>query len=360
LDKWKMISATEHPRTRFGEIPRYAEGLYELNNRIYTWMLPNGCWYESNAGLVVGDGESLLVDTLADLNLTGEMLEAMEPFTQDAPIKHLVNTHSDGDHFWGNELLGDTEIIMTKACEEESRELKPAAMALLGKTGGALALLPVKKAKKIGSYFHNMVAPYDFKGIKVRTANRTFEKEMVLDVGGREVRLIEVGPAHTRGDLIAYVPDAKTIFAGDMLFAGATPVLWAGPVENWIAALDKMLELDVDTIVPGHGPICGKEVISQTKGYWEYLESEAGRCFEAGISANDAAFEIALGDEFSRRGYSRWDSAERIMTNVHIIHKHLQKRIGHLKPAEKLNILRKQALLAYEMPEATPAIMRTL
>ncbi len=87
-----------------------------------------------------------------------------------------------------------------------------------------------------------MVAPYDFKGIQVTAATRTFSGEMVLEVGGREVRLIEVGPAHTRGDMMVYVPDAKTLFGGDMLFAGCTPVIWAGPVENYIAALDRILD----------------------------------------------------------------------------------------------------------------------
>lgn len=359
MDKWKMISATGRQHTRFGEIPQYPEGLYELENQIYSWMLPNGCWYESNAGLVVGEGESLLVDTLADLNLTGEMLQAMRPITKNAPIKYLANTHSDGDHIWGNELVVDAEIIMSKTCDLESRELKPAAMMMLGKAG-KVGLLGPKKIKKIGNYFHNMVAPYDFKGIKVRAATRTFEKKMALEVGGREVRLIKVGPAHTRGDLVVYIPDAKTVFAGDMLFAGATPVLWAGPVENWIAALDMILEMDVDIIVPGHGPVCGKEVVSQTKEYWEHLMRETGKRFDDGMSAKDAAYEIALSDAFSQRGYSRWDSPERIMTNVHIIYRHMQQRTVHLKAAEKLNILRKQALLAYEMPDATPASMRTL
>jgi cyclase len=360
MDKWKEIATTERVRTRFGEIPRYSEGLYELNKQIYAWMLPNGCWYESNAVLVVGEGESLLVDTLADLNLAGEMLKAMEPFTRNAPITCVVNTHSDGDHIWGNALLGDVEIIMTEACDEESREVKPAMMNLLGKVGGALSRLPVKKVKIIGNYFHNMVAPYDFKGRKVKTATHTFEKEMTLQVGGREVRLMEVGPAHTRGDLMVYVPDEKTIFTGDILFAGATPVMWAGPVENWIAALDKIAELGVELIVPGHGPVCGKEAVSQARGYWEYLRDEAGKRFQAGVSPRDAAREIALSEDFSRKGYMTWDSPERIMTNVHVMYRHLEKGSGRLNTPQKLNTLGKQALLAYEMPDAPPAMMRKL
>ncbi len=77
MDEWKIIAGTDRLRTRFGEAPQYAEGLYDLGNRVYAWIVPNGSWGESNAGLVVGEGESLLVDTLWDLNFTREMLKAM-------------------------------------------------------------------------------------------------------------------------------------------------------------------------------------------------------------------------------------------------------------------------------------------
>jgi cyclase len=355
-----MISATDRQRTRFGEIPQYLEGLYDLGNRVYAWLLPNGAWYESNAGLVVGEGESLLVDTLCDLNLTGEMLQAMNPVIRDAPIKLIVNTHSDGDHIWGNELLDSAEIIMTKACEKEALELKPAAMAMLGKAGKTFKAFRTIKMKKIGGYFFNMVAAYDFKPVKVKTATRAFENELSLEVGGREIRLIEVGPAHTRGDLIVYLPDTKILFAGDILFSGCTPVMWAGPVENYISALDRILAMDVDMVVPGHGPVSDKKAISSAKEYLEYLKREASERFEEGMPAKEAAYDIALSDDFSRRVWSRWDSAERIMTNTFVIYRHLQGKTGHLKAAEKLNILRKQALLAYELPQVTPASMHKL
>ena len=88
----ELISATGRERTRFGKTPLYREGLYDPGNGVYAWMVPNGSWGESNAGLVVGDGVSLFIDTLWDLNITGDMLQAMEPFTKDAPIKFLANT----------------------------------------------------------------------------------------------------------------------------------------------------------------------------------------------------------------------------------------------------------------------------
>jgi cyclase len=358
--EWKKIFVTDRQRTRLGETPQYPEGLYDLENKVYAWMVPNGSWYESNAGLVVGENESLLIDTLCDLNFTGEMLQAMRPLIQGAPIKYLANTHSDGDHIWGNQLVQDAEIIMTKACDEEAREMKPAAMTMFGKTGKALKTLGTPKIKKIGNYFHNMVAACDFNGIMIKTATRTFENELGLEVGGREVQLIEVGPAHTRGDLLVYVPDTKTLFGGDILFAGCTPVLWAGPVENYIAAQERILDMDIDVIIPGHGPVCDKSAISVSKEYLEYLKREVVKRFDAGTPAKEAAYDIALSDDFSRQVWSRWDSPERIMTNTHVIYRHLQRRTEHLKAAEKLNILRKQALLAYELPDASPASVRNL
>ena len=74
-----------------------------MGSGIHAWLQPNGALGESNACLVVGDGASLLVDTLWDPRLTRRMLAAMAPLIADAPITTLVNTHSDADHWWGNQ-----------------------------------------------------------------------------------------------------------------------------------------------------------------------------------------------------------------------------------------------------------------
>src|SRR5229473_5386077 len=99
----------------------YTKGLRDLGNGCYAWLQPDGSWGWSNAGLIADSGESLLVDTLFDLKLTREMLDAMrraEP-RATAQIGALVNTHSNGDHTFGNQLVGGAEIIASKACAEE-------------------------------------------------------------------------------------------------------------------------------------------------------------------------------------------------------------------------------------------------
>src|SRR5437764_6675819 len=99
------------PQRRLAE-PR----LERVGDEVHAWIQPVGDWGEANAGLVVGDGASLLVDTLWDEALAARMLEAMAPLVANAPIRTVVNTHSDGDHWWGNaQVPADAEIVTSRA-----------------------------------------------------------------------------------------------------------------------------------------------------------------------------------------------------------------------------------------------------
>jgi glyoxylase-like metal-dependent hydrolase (beta-lactamase superfamily II) len=106
------------------------------------------------------------------------------------------------------------------------------------------------------------------------------------------------------------VPENRVIFTGDILFVNGHPIIWAGPVGNWIKACQLMIDLDVETVVPGHGPITDKEGVAAVKGYLEYIAREARRRFDAGMPVFEAAQDISLND------YSSWGDAERIVVNV--------------------------------------------
>ena len=95
----------------------YSLGLHEVADGCHAYLQPDGGWGYSNAGLVVGDGASMLVDTLFDLRLTAEMLAAMSHVTGPAPIGTVVNTHANGDHCYGNQLVADREIIASRATQ---------------------------------------------------------------------------------------------------------------------------------------------------------------------------------------------------------------------------------------------------
>jgi cyclase len=284
----------------------YEWGLHELGDGCFAYLQPDGGWGWSNAGLVVGDGTSLLVDTLFDLKLTARMLESMQGLVAAAPISTLVNTHANGDHCYGNQLVTGAEIIASSRAAHEMTEVPPAVLAQLNSAPG-----------EVGDLFRGFFGEFEFDGIDMALPTRTFDGRLDIEVGGRAIELIEVGPAHTAGDVLAYVPDAKTIYTGDILFIGGTPIVWAGPLGNWIAACDLMLGMDVETVVPGHGPLTDKSGIVRVRDYLAFVETEATERFKSGMDAWDAARDIAL------NGFGEWGERGRIAVNVDTVYRSL-------------------------------------
>ena len=361
IDKFKKIYTTGVAITRFGEIPNYDEGLYEIANNTYAWMVPNGSWGETNSGLIVGDGEAVLVDTLWDLRCTKQMMVAIKPITDEAPINTVVNTHSDGDHFWGNQLFTNRDIVATQACKDMMDHMQPKSLTALGTLGSVMSKIPVMGCNHAGNWFKGMVKPYDYSDVIITPANRTFTQELALNVGGRDVVLMEMGPAHTSGDAIVYVPDAKVVYSGDLLFVEGTPPLWAGPVENWIKALDHMLGMDVETFVPGHGPLTDKQGVQRVRDYWEFVSHEVSHRHKAGKPPAVIAREIIFGEEFTRYGFMEWDSPERIYLSTHVLCKHLNGDAeNHYSTPQIINLLGKQGKLAHELPMCRPKCMHML
>jgi glyoxylase-like metal-dependent hydrolase (beta-lactamase superfamily II) len=287
----------------------YRRGLHELGDGCFGYLQPDGGWGWSNAGLVVGDGASLLVDTLFDLRLTAEMLESMADATLTAPIVTLANTHANGDHCYGNQLVDGAEIVASVATAHEMTEVPPAMMAALNAAPG-----------EVGDLFRSFFGAFEFDGIEVTLPTRTFERRLDVEVGGRLVELIEVGPAHTAGDTIVYVADAKTMYTGDILFIGGTPIVWAGPLSNWVDACDLMLGMDIDTVVPGHGPLTDKAGIAGVRDYLAFIDVEATARHAAGIDAWEAARDIAR-EVGARPDFSGWGDFGRIAVNVETVYR---------------------------------------
>ncbi|MEE9606491.1 MAG: MBL fold metallo-hydrolase [Myxococcota bacterium] len=286
----------------------YAKGLCELGNGCYAYLQPDGSWGWSNAGLVTDGEASLLVDTLFDLKLTGEMLDAMRAATPAAKrIDALVNTHANGDHCFGNALVKGAEILASKAAALEMEELPPAMLANLLRSAPQLGAA--------GAYLQRIFGSFCFDGIESVAPTRTFEGELTWQVGDKEVRLVQVGPAHTRGDVLAFVPADRVIYTGDILFIGGTPIVWEGPVDNWIRACEWIEALDVEVVVPGHGPITDKAGARAVREYLAYVRDQARARFEAGLSAAEAARDIALD------AYASWTDAERIVINVDTLYR---------------------------------------
>ena len=302
----------------------YAKGLQEVGTSTYAYLQPDGSWGWSNAGLIVDGDATLLVDTLFDLRLTGEMLDAMrraEPAA--ASIDVLVNTHADPDHTFGNQLAGDATIVASaRAAEEmragESPEELQRMVAAAPQLGAA------------GAYIYDAFSAFDFAGIEPVGPSRTFAAELELTVGDVPVRLIEVGPAHTRGDTLVVVPDRRVVFTGDILFAGVHPVTWAGSVRGWIAACERILALDVDVVVPGHGPVTGKDAVRALRDYLAHVAEAA----EAGHRSGVPAGEVVRGIELAP--YAGWTGPERLVATVAAIFRELD---GDTAPPDRLGLI---------------------
>ncbi len=282
----------------------YNKGLHELGNGAWAWLAPDGSWGWSNAGLITDGEQSLLVDTLFDLDLTAEMLKSMQDAAPLAAANFdtLVNTHANGDHCHGNELVTGAEIIASSASAAEMAELTPDAMAAI--------VAAAKEMGPVGDYFLHCFGQFRFDGIRFTPPTRTFDGALDVQVGDKQVQLIEVGPAHTRGDVLVLSPADKTVFTGDILFIEGTPIMWQGPVANWIAACERIEAMDVDTIVPGHGPLTDKAGVRAVREYLQYVHDEARIRYDNGMSAMQAAQDIELGP------YRDWLDSERIAVNV--------------------------------------------
>jgi len=308
----------------------YSRGLHDLGGGCFAWLQPDGSWGWSNAGLVTDGDASLLVDTLFDLRLTGEMLEAMRAATPAAVrIDTLVNTHANGDHCYGNELVAGAEILASRACAEEMAAVPPALLASLLENAGELG--------PAGAFLARVFAPFEFRGITPTPPTRTFEGRLSWAVGDKTVELIEVGPAHTRGDVLVHLPAERVVFTGDILFVEGHPILWEGPIGNWIRACDAILAMDAAAIVPGHGPITDADGVRRVREYLAYIETEARRCFDAGLSVRDACREISLAD------YDSWGDAERIAVNVHTLYREFR---GDPEPGNPVELFGLMAELA--------------
>ena len=291
----------------------YSLGLHEVGEGCFAYLQPDGGWGYSNAGLVVGDEASLLVDTLFDLKLTAAMLNSMKQATETAPISTVVNTHANGDHCYGNQLVEGANIVASSATAREMTEVPPSMLAALNKAPG-----------EVGDLFRSFFGDFELDGIDLSLPTQTFDKRLDLNVGGREVQLIEVGPAHTAGDTIAYVPSTGSVFTGDILFIGGAPIVWAGPLQNWIAACDLIIGLEATVVVPGHGPLTDNVGVREVRDYLSYVLNEATERQAQGMDAFDAAKEICknmMGD--TSKSFAGWKEFGRISVNVDTVYRTL-------------------------------------
>jgi glyoxylase-like metal-dependent hydrolase (beta-lactamase superfamily II) len=279
----------------------YERGLVQVGDHTYAFLQPDGGWGWSNAGLIVGNNEAILVDTFMDLANTRELLDSVERAT-DRPVRNLVNTHHNGDHTWGNQLVEGARVIGHHRCRAELISgTQPTMLAALKNADDAEGAL---------GYMKKAFAPFDFSGIDLVPPTVTFEDRLWLHPGGVGVQLEYFGPCHTLGDIVAWVPDERVLFAGDLAFIGCTPLVWEGSILNWIETVEALIALRPNVIVPGHGPVTDVDGLRSMEMYLRHLVSAGAALKEKGLTPLEASYELDLGP------YEAWKEPERVVLNL--------------------------------------------
>jgi cyclase len=140
----------------------------------------------------------------------------------------------------------------------------------------------------------------------------TFTDRLSLYVDELRCEIIHVGtPAHSTNDSIVWIPERRVLFAGDLLFNGGTPFLLAGSVAGALRAVADLKKLDAQTIVPGHGPVCGPEIIDRVLAYLDFVMDLAREGTAAGEPPLEVARAADLGD------FAGLTDPERLVGNLH-------------------------------------------
>ena len=263
-----------------GEIQQVSDG-------IYAYLQPDGSWYLNNTGFLVSRDGVISVDATSTVRRTRAYLDAIAGVT-DRPVRTLVNTHHHGDHTHGNYLFGGATIVGHERCREAmfGAQLPPPAGVWTDVDWGPLELAP----------------PF-----------LTYADGVTLWSGDLRCEVRYVGsPAHTTNDSIIGIPERSVVFAGDLLFNGGTPFALMGSISGWIEVLETVLRpLGARTLVPGHGPVCGPEVIDEMLAYLRFVQRTAAQAKAAGLTPLQAARQVDLGE------FKDLLDAERIVGNLH-------------------------------------------
>jgi cyclase len=265
---------------KYPPIPSWKRELKQLTPNVYAYIQPGGPGIDNhaiaNAGVIVRPGDLMAIDALA-APLHTKLFIAEATKATHKNFRRLVNTHPHSDHVFGNQFFDPPiEIVAQTFCRESVLRMTPQSPTW-----------PKREGWSDGTEVRTIVPP-----------GTTYDTRMTYyygDHGDLQVDLIFPGPAHTFGDTMVYLPQERILFTGDVVVHYVEPAMGSGNPSNWIKVLDKIMAMDVDTIVPGHGPIGNKENLALMREYLVLITSEARKRYDAGMSPGQAAADIDLG-----------------------------------------------------------------
>jgi cyclase len=288
------VSVTHLPPidNRYPVMPTWKTELRQLAPNVYAYQQEGGTGLVnagiSNAGVFVGEDSLVAFDSLGYPLQTKAFIAASERAT-GKKFSQLIDSHHHGDHVAGNQFFLPAAILSHPYCRDEVVKAVP-------KTPSSW---PKQEGIADGTEERKLAPP-----------TITFEDNLIYYIGGNRVEFRFAGPAHTWGDIVAYLPQHKILFAADVAFFNLVPYCHNAHVSKWMESMEKIMKMDVDTIVPGHGPVGGKKELAESLEYFRFLKTEAKKRYDAHMSAGAAAADIKMGK------YDNWMGPERIVMNT--------------------------------------------
>ncbi|HWS83694.1 MAG TPA: MBL fold metallo-hydrolase [Ktedonobacteraceae bacterium] len=225
-----------------------------------------------NRGIISGSGNVLIVDS--GLNVTEATLlrTAAQEYCKEGSLS-LFNTHPHGDHVYGNQVFTDGPIIAHEGVRED-------LMA-----SGELTLAKWKQNSQWAQLLSD---------VTITLPTLTFEDEMTVSLGDIEIELLYSGRAHSPSDSVAWLPQSRTLFAGDLLFNTIVPAMpLGGNAANWVHALERLEQLGAEHVIPGHGPVQTAAELANLRNWLVMLRTHVGNAIASGWDRETTLTKVA-------------------------------------------------------------------
>ncbi|MFJ9153335.1 MBL fold metallo-hydrolase [Streptomyces sp. NPDC102270] len=279
-------------------------GMEEIGDGVHAFLQPDGGWCLNNAGLIVSAYGPVLIDTAATRARAG-LLRELAVKAAGAPPRLIVNTHAHGDHTFGNFVFPEALVLAHEGTRRE--------------------------AARVGLHLTGLWPDVDWGGVELVLPQLTFTGPMTLQLGSHVAELHSFGPAHSGRDTVVWLPGERVLFTGDLIMSGVTPFVLTGSVRGLRAAVTALRKLDPLTVVPGHGPVGGPELLDATERYLDWLTELARTGAAMGLTPLEAARKA------DRGAFPGLLDSERLAPNLHRAYEEL--RGGSRQPPAEVDML---------------------